>query len=284
MRLPFSWLRGFCRLAIGRTARRLHGRSAEQNLITAFGSTMSPTERRRTLDSMFRNLGDIAAETLAARHRGKTFVRGRFVECAAIETVRALQEQPTGGTITLTGHVGNWELLAQLVHIAGARPLSIVAKRLPSPRLNRLVEDIRGVFGVTTLYGDSGVTALARVLARGDTLGIVPDQDIERVGGVFIDFLGRPAYTPIGPARLSLATDSPIVVLLSKRVGDRLELIVNDPIEPDRRAPREEEIVRLTRAWSQQVETFIKNHPEQWVWLHDRWQTTPEDVAARMAS
>jgi KDO2-lipid IV(A) lauroyltransferase len=112
----------------------------------------------------------------------------------------------------------------------------------------------------------------------------VPDQDIEEVGGVFVDFFGRPAYTPIGPARLALATGAPIVVTFSKRVGDQFEAVVNDLIEPDRRAPREEEIVRLTRAWSAQMEAFIAAHPEQWIWFHDRWQTTPQDVARRRVS
>ena len=284
MRLPFSWLRAFCRLLVAGIARRLHGRQAEQHLITAFGSAMSAEQRRATLDAMFTNLADIPAEALAAAYRGEAFVRSRFLPGSGLDQLRALLQRYPGGLIALTGHVGNWELLTHYVSLNAQRPVSVVAKRIPNPRLNRLVEELRGVFGVPTLYGDSGVTALARVLARGGILGIVPDQDVDAVGGTFVDFLGRPAYTPIGPARLALATGVPIVVILGKRVADRMELIVHDPIEPDRRAPREAEVVRITRAWSEQVEAFIKQHPEQWMWLHDRWQTTPQDVARRQMS
>jgi KDO2-lipid IV(A) lauroyltransferase len=281
MRLPFPWLRGFCRLVVGRVARRLHGRAAEERMITAFGSALAPTQRLALLDAMFKNLADVPAEALAAARRGAGFVRSRFPDGPGIAKLRAIQQGRAGGTITLSGHIGNWEMVSYYLRIAGARPLNVVAKRLPNPRLNQLVEELRAVFGTPTFYGDSGVTGLARVLARGETIGIVPDQDVEEIGGTFVDFLGRPAYTPIGPARLALATNSPIVVLFGKRVGDRFELLVNDPIEPDRRAPRDAEIVRITRAWSDQVEAFIKQHPEQWMWLHDRWQTTPEDVARR---
>ncbi|HLU38835.1 MAG TPA: lysophospholipid acyltransferase family protein [Planctomycetota bacterium] len=283
MRLPFPVLRAFCRVLVGGLAPRLHGRLAEQHLIAAFGSALTPERRREVLRLMFRNMADLPAEALAAAYRGPDFVRSRFLPGPGIAKWRALQARE-GGMIGLTGHIGNWELLLQLCQIDGVRPVVAVAKRIPDPRLNRLVERSGGAFGVPTLYGDSGVTAIARVLARGETLGIVPDQDIDEIGGVFVEFLGRPAYTPIGPARLALATGATIVVAFAKRVGDRLEMIVHDPIEPDRGAPRDEEIVRLTRAWSALVEDFVREHPEQWMWLHDRWETVPDEVASRQVA
>lgn len=282
MRLPFPVLRGFCRILIRNAGRLMYSRKAEQQLITGFGDRLSPDRRKQVIDAMFTNMADLPAEVFAAVYRGKEFLATRFLPGPGLDKWRALQSRYANGLLAITGHLGNWELLLQWLHVHGARPFGgAVAKRIPNPRLNRLVEDLRGAFGVPTLYGDSGVTAVARVLSRGDTLGIVPDQDIEELGGLFVEFLGRPAYTPIGPARLALATGSPIVVVFARRVGDRLEVIINDPVEPDRRAPRAQEIARLTTAWSQQIETFIEAHPEQWMWFHDRWHTTPADLEAR---
>ena len=83
------------------------------------------------------------------------------------------------------------------------------------------------------------------------------------------------------PARLALATGKPIVCVYALRTGEGFRLVVDDPIYADRKAPREVEIVRLTQAWNTSMETFIRAHPEQWMWLHNRWRTTPAQVAAR---
>ncbi len=283
-RLPYPVLRGFFRVTVAPVARLMFANAAEKNLITAFGDALTPQARRKILAQMFRNMAAIPAEMLSIVQRGQPFLDRLFAGDTAVERWRKAHRE-CGGIVALSGHVGNWEAFLQWLHVHGERPFGgAVAKRIPNPRLNRLVEDLRGCLGVKTLYGDSGVMKLARVVADGLVLGIVPDQDIERVGGTFVEFFGRPAYTPTGPARLALATGAPLLVVLCRRVGDRLEAVINDPIYPDRKAPREAEIVRLTRAWSAQIEEFIRAHPEQWLWFHDRWATTEDTLAARSVS
>lgn len=282
MRLPFSFLRAVCRLLVVGVARRLHGRVAEQHLVLAFGDAMSPKQRQQTLDAMFRSMADLPAEVLAAAHRGADFVRGCFVDTTDLAKWHRLEAEAGGGLITLTGHIGNWELLLQYLALESkGKVAGAVAKRIPNPRLNRLVEQMRGKFGVRTLYRDSDGKALARMLLRGESLGMVPDQDSSKLAGTFVEVFGRPAYTPTGPARLALATGKPIVCVYALRTGEGFRLVVDDPIYADRKAPREVEIVRLTQAWNTSMETFIRAHPEQWMWLHNRWRTTPAQVAAR---
>ena len=259
----------------------MFARLAEQNLITAFGDRFSADQRRAIIRTMFRGMADIPAEVLAITRRGVPFLDHLFAGDPGIARWRELQRE-CGGIVAITGHIGNWEALLQWFHVRGEHPFGgAVAKRIPNARLNQLVEDVRGSIGVPTLYGDSGMLKLARTLTSGRAIGIVPDQDIEKVGGTFVDFFGRPAYTPTGPARLALATGAPLVVVFCLRVGDRLQSVVNDPIYPDRKAPREAEIVRLTTAWCRQMEAHLRAHPEQWLWFHDRWATTPEKIAAR---
>jgi KDO2-lipid IV(A) lauroyltransferase len=280
MRLPPGLLRAACRLLVSAPAKLLHARVAEQNLITAFGA-MPPSERRAVLDAMFANIGHLPAEVLAAAHRGADFVRSRF-QGNGIAKWRRLQEQFECGLVAITGHIGNWELLLQYFQLEGSRRVGgVVAKRITNPGLNTLVEEMRGRFGVPTLYSDSGVKAMAEIVRRGETIGLVPDQDISKLAGTFVPFFGRPAYTPTGPARLALVTGAPIVCAFCLRVGDKMEVVVEDPILVDPRAPRAEEVIRLTRAWNDRIEAFIRAHPEQWMWLHDRWRTTPSKIKDR---
>jgi len=282
-RLPFPVLRALCRGLVAPLAARLHGRDAERNLMTAFGGAMSPERRRTTLAAMFVGIADLPAEVLAAVHGGADAVRARFLPSADLDKWRQLQAEAGGGLIGITGHVGNWELLVAYLALQSPVPVHAVAKRISNPRLNRLVEEMRGRFGVRTLYRDADGKELARILLRGETIGLVPDQDSARLAGTFVEVFGRPAYTPIGPARLALATGKPLVCAFARRVGDRFALVVDDPIHPDRKADREAEVLRLTQAWSQRIETFVRVHPEQWMWLHDRWRTTLADVAHRRA-
>ena len=147
--------------------------------------------------------------------------------------------------------------------------------------MNRVIANLRGQHGMNTLYRDDPPAKLIRLLKAGQSFGTAADQDTPSVGGVFIDFLGRPAYTPLGPARLALVANVPLVVGAALRQRDRFVMQINPPIFPDRSRPRHEEILRLTQEWSRQIEQLIREHPDQWPWFHDRWKTTPESLAAK---
>jgi KDO2-lipid IV(A) lauroyltransferase len=179
--------------------------------------------------------------------------------------------------------MGNWELLAQWMHwnsVCGVG--GIVVKRQPNPHLNAIIERLRGTFGMRTLYRDDNPVGILRLLRSGRAIGMAPDQDVASVGGMFIDFFGRPAYTPIGPARLAWTANVPIRVAYVRRGEDgRQQVRFEEPILPDRSKPRHEEIARMTRAWSAQLEAAIRAQPDQWLWFHDRWKTTPEKLAGR---
>ena len=91
-------------------------------------------------------------------------------------------------------------------------------------------------------------------------------------------------HTPTGPAQLALTVDVPILPLALVRTedGERFEVIHGEPIFPDqsRTHSRQEETLRLTKAWSAAMETMIHAHKDQWAWFHKRWKTTPEKLAA----
>jgi KDO2-lipid IV(A) lauroyltransferase len=195
------------------------------------------------------------------------------VQIEGWEHVEAAHRAGLGG-IFVTGHLGNWELCAVYVAIRGI-PMNVVARRIYLEPLNQRLVTIREGMGVRTLYRDESMRAMIRRLRENEFLGILPDQDVRRIGGIFVDFFGRPAHTPVGPALLCLASGSPLLLARDIREGSRHRITVDPPVWADRSAPREEEVRRLVNLYSQRLEQFVREHPEQWVWMHRRWRTRP---------
>jgi Kdo2-lipid IVA lauroyltransferase/acyltransferase len=189
------------------------------------------------------------------------------------EHVEAAHRAGSGG-IFVSGHIGNWEL-APAYGAKRGYTVHVVAKRIYLEALNQKLVEMREKMGVKTIYRDVSMRPMIRCLQRNEFLGIVPDQDVRRIGGIFVDFFGQPAYTPVGPALLALASGAPILMVRDIRKGHRHLIIFDPPLYADRRAPREEEVKRLVIHFTQRLEEFIREHPDQWVWTHRRWKTQP---------
>ena len=191
------------------------------------------------------------------------------------------------GIVYVAGHVGNWELMAQRVPMLGFGAATI-AKATLDRGLNALIERARAEGGVETLWREDPSTARAmiRCFKQNRMLGILIDQDTS-VQGVFVPFLGRPAYTPRAAADLALRFRAPIVVGTCRRRGPRPGdghevTAVEVRYDPDA-ADREAEVVRLTAACSAVLEDAIRRNPIEWVWMHERWRTPPPAEIARPA-
>jgi KDO2-lipid IV(A) lauroyltransferase len=280
-RIPFRVLRGMLRAGVAPLVHLAIRARCDANLILAFGDEFDRTRRRTIVRQLARNLTDFVAETLAAARHGEPFWAARIDDTEARARLAAFEPSIPHGYIGLTGHIGNWELLAAWSSRRTRGMGAVIGKRLPNPYLNRIVERLRRRFGLDTYYRDESPTLPIRLLRAGRVLGVVPDQDVKLLSGMFVDFFGRPAYTPTGPARLALAAQAPIVCAFLLREGDRFRVVVDEPIRPRPHLPRGEEIARLTREWSRRVEAAIRAHPEQWAWFHDRWSTTPEKLEQR---
>jgi len=280
-RLPNRVISMLARTVVMPVGRLMFWRLAEQNLHKVYGEGLSAAERRRILSGVFRSLGSLFVEVCGLMTKGHEYYLGRTEDSAARR--RLLQLEESGGWIGVSGHIGNWELLAAwLSWLPGRDRVYAIAKRVPNPHLNRIVEDARRRVGVHTLYREDPPTRFLRLLREGERMGAIPDQDVPSLPGIFIDFLGHPAYTPTGPARLALAANVPLVPMAFLRKGGGFEVIVTEPIYPDRSRPKDEEILRLTQAWNRRLEEMIHEHRDQWAWFHARWKTTPERLADRM--
>ncbi len=247
---------------------------ALRQLSLALGAQHEPSSIREIAMGSFRSLAFNAMECLKLQSLQREKILG-MIEVQGWEHVEEARSRGKGG-IFVTGHLANWELCAVYVALRGL-PMNVVARRIYVEELDRKLVSMRRAMGVHTLYRDQSMRVMLRCLERNEFLGVLPDQDVRRVGGIFVDFFGRPAYTPVGPALLALASGAPLLLARDIRMGTRHHVTVDPPIYANREAPRHEEVRRLVCLYTNRLEEFIREHPDQWVWMHRRWRTRPPE-------
>jgi len=246
-------------------------RRAFENLKSVFPEK-SDEEIENIAKKVFSNLCKNVIEWLNAFKLNKKNIDG-WIEAQGFEKLDRVFSKGKG-TIGLASHLGNWELM----HIAFALkgyPGTAIARRMYFDKYGKFLEDIRTAKGVGVVYRDESPKKLLRLLKKNKLIGILADQDVDSVDGVFVDFFGKPAYTPKAPAAFSLASGAPIVpcFMIRKERGHRI--IVEEPIEMEKKSDKAETIRHNTQRWSDVVESYIRKYPEQWVWMHARWKTKP---------
>jgi KDO2-lipid IV(A) lauroyltransferase len=256
---PVAALRAMGR-ALGRfawvlfpSARRL----AEQNVAHALPDRDARALVRRTYLNLGAHLGDAVA-MLDERH---TLVPLPFEEGSREVLDEAVREGR--GVVFASAHLGAWERVAASLVAAGL-PLTVVAREPYDPRFMQIYEKLRGGRAVRAIYrGAPGAGAgLLRTLRRGEVLGIPMDL-ASRVPSIEAPFLGRPAKTAVGPARLALRTGAAVVVGTPAREGRVIRVTRVDASAAD-------EVVLTTRI-NDELSARIRAMPEEWVWMHPRW-------------
>jgi KDO2-lipid IV(A) lauroyltransferase len=178
------------------------------------------------------------------------------------------------GVVAVTGHIGCWELLGAYFSMMGY-PLAVIVRPLRDQRLENLIDNLRRSKGMKPISRMTNVKAAYGWLKRGGILGVLIDQDTS-VKGVFCDFFGRPAYTPAGPAYLALRTGAPIVPIAIQLEEDGTQVVrVKRPIDLPKSMDTDACVRLVMQACTQAIEDYVRCRPTQWVWMHERWKTTP---------
>jgi len=249
-----------------------HRRVAHDNLRTAF-PRWSDARRRRVVRSVFRQVGRTALEILwSARLDGDTApVTGTLDGTGQL--TRALDAGK--GALLASAHLGNWELLALRLGLAGL-PVNVIIRPLDDPELDALLERLRTGGGNRLIPKDRAVRDSLRALGRGEVVAVAVDQNTLRSQATFVPFFGRLAATTRLLARLHLRTGAPVLpgfALPRQQAGYRF--VVEPPLPPvDRTDP--ESVNRVTGAITGRIEERVRECPEAWLWVHDRWRTRPE--------
>ncbi|MBN1871586.1 MAG: lysophospholipid acyltransferase family protein [Candidatus Omnitrophica bacterium] len=251
---------------------------AIENLKSVFGKEKDDGQIRLIAKEVFRNLGITAAECLSLpKISGEDVLR--LVISPSFKILEDALSQGKG-CIVIGNHFGNWEI-APVFGAARGHKVTVIAKRIYYHRYNDFLVSLRRSKGVETLYRDEKnvLKKSLDVLKSNGILGIVPDQDVDSVDGVFVDFFGKPAYTPTGPVYIAMLSGSPVVQSFMVRKDGNLHLYIEGPMYLRKTDDRKADIVKYTQMWSDSLERYIREYPSQWAWMHKRWKTRPAQSA-----
>ena len=273
--IPLKWriffFEGFARLIYALDDR--HRRIALRGLTLAFPEK-DPKERDEIARSAFRNLGRLAAEFFLLPSLNEKNL-AQYICFEGLENFYRAYEKGKG-IICLTAHFGNWEWMAALFALLTHHPLHVVVRPLDNGFLDRVVDQLRRSTGNQTIPKQKAMGQILRLLKAGEIVGILLDQNVAWQEGVFVNFFGEKACTNTGMALLALKTETPVLPAFSIRQKDgRYRVIIEPEVPLIRTGDKDRDVADNTELFTQIIERYIRNYPDHWLWLHQRWKTRP---------
>ena len=174
------------------------------------------------------------------------------------------------GLVTVSGHLGNWELQGAAAATAITGPFTVAAVQQSNPYIDRFITRRRNEMGMRVAGTKAAMKLLLKALRKKQAIGLVADQNAG-MDAVFVDFFGKTAATHPGPAQLALKFGAPMVVGAAIRTGPGQFTILAQQVE----IKNDDTVETLTQRHVKILETFIRQYPEQYFWLHRRWKTRP---------
>ncbi len=261
-----------CGASLGRMAHAVltsRRRIAHDNLKKAFGDGLPDDEISAITRRVFENTGRTLVE-FARFGRMKSSDIGETVKDAGVEILRKVHDEGKGGVI-LSAHFGSWELLGGWVASKGY-PIDLLVGRQHNEKVNELLISFRREMDVGIIRIPDSIRQVFKALKANHFVALVSDQHATS-GAVVVDFFGRRAATPQGPALFAVRSGCPILPFLLRREKyDRHVVMSGEPIYPPHSGNKEEDIQQMTQAYTGFFEDGIRRYPDQWLWTHRRWK------------
>lgn len=232
------------------------------------------TERKRILRGEFSSLGRQLAEVC----HFPEYTRENLDEVIVFdgfenyETARARGK----GVLFLASHFGGWELSSFAVSLRG-HWMYVLMRSMDNPYLGRLVSRYRTLHGNKLVDKDDFIRGLLSAMKRGEAVGMLIDTNMTPPQGIFVDFFGIPACTGSGLARIALRTDASVVpafAIWDQALG-KYRLRFEPAVELIRTGALDADIQANTQKFTSIIEKYVREYPEQWLWVHRRWKTRP---------
>ena len=248
-----------------------------RNLEIAFPES-GESQRIKLLKGAFDNLGRMLGEVSQfPRATPKKLEDLVLFDFDPAEQSRFDAERAAGRGVILAGpHLGNWEI-GVFAYSAIREPLNYLARPIDNPRVEDLVAGIRARFGNRAINKSNSVRLAMELLRSGGILGVLPDVNVQEKDGVFVPFFGIPACTTGGVAILAKRTGAMIVPLCTiwdPAVG-KYRVKHGKIIDAASTGDRHRDVIETTAAMTAAMEEFVRAYPDQWLWIHKRWNTRP---------
>jgi KDO2-lipid IV(A) lauroyltransferase len=263
---------------LGGIAYRLLGRRraiAVDNLTRAFPDK-SHDEILRIAKGSFRNYGIAILEFLwFPRFDDATLARAVRIRNPEIMAANAA---PGKGLIMLSGHFGNWELIALGVSRLTRMPITIIVQEQSNRLIDGVINRHRCLMGNRVVPMGMSIREILRTLHQGGVIAIAPDQSGPQEGP-FVEFFGQMVATHQGPAAFSLRSGAPMLYgFIFRQKDGNYEAVLEKVDSSDLASDDPGNIVELTRRHTLLLERYIREYPDHWLWMHRRWKHTLESV------
>jgi KDO2-lipid IV(A) lauroyltransferase len=250
---------------------RSERKKMETHLGYAFSKAYGQAEVRTIGKRVFKNIAhNLVDAVLMKKLLIKNPSKYMSIENLDIAT-KALKDKK--GIIFLTAHLGCFEMLPARFSLLGF-PMIVTGARVYDPRINRLIVEHRSIFKITYIQRDQDVRQVIQGLRAGKALGVLCDLDT-RIESRFINFFNRPAKTPMGPFRLGVKMNVPMIPIFTVRQENGTQQVtLYPPIAPNGKN-FDEKVGSVMVAYNNLLETIIRKDPAQWIWMHERWKSKP---------
>jgi KDO2-lipid IV(A) lauroyltransferase len=253
---------------------RRQRRAGLKNLRMAFPE-MDENRREAVLRGCFANLARLLVEFTHFPDLNKANI-SEFVVHDGLENY--LEGVNRGrGVIFMTAHFGAWEL-SSFAHALYGYPLKFIVRPIDNPRVERLISNYRTLSGNVPVQRRSAARDVLKALRENEAVGILFDQNTTRSEGVFAEFFGIPAATTPSIALFALRTGAAVVpgFLIWDAALKKHRLRLDPPVEILNTGNLDQDVVENTKRFNRILEGYIREYPDQWLWIHRRWKTRPE--------
>jgi KDO2-lipid IV(A) lauroyltransferase len=244
-----------------------------RNLAMAFPEK-SEAERRRILRGEFVSLGRQLVEVC----RFPKYTLENLSEVVVFEDFDNFERARARGkgTLLFAGHFGGWELSSFAISMRG-HWMHVIMRGMDNEYLGRLILRYRTMHGNKAVDKDEFVRGLLSAMKAGEVVGMLMDTNMTPPQGIFVNFFGIPACTASGLARIALRTDAAVVptfTIWDAKLG-KYRLRFDPAVELVRTGDLEADIKANTQKFTSIIESYVREYPEQWLWVHRRWKTRP---------
>lgn len=270
--LPASWADAFGR-TLGKLAYRLskkHRERTKSNLRMCFPEWTEQKIQKTAVD-VFQHFG----KTMVRILRSAKLKPEEVLQSVSAQGFELLEEalKQNKGVILITAHFGNWERSAHYITTRGYT-LNVIARDANQIQTNKVLNQTRTRQGMKVLPRGAAAKDILRCLQRNECVGILPDQNAWEI---YVDFFGIPAGTVTGPAVFHLRTGAPIITAFCVEQPNGKYQLTFEKVELTAlTGQKNEDIHNIMQKINLAIENVIRKHPEQYLWMHDRWRAARE--------
>jgi KDO2-lipid IV(A) lauroyltransferase len=240
-----------------------HRERADANLKLAFPD-WSDAKRHETVKEVFRHFGRMAGDFARTPLRTRQELLDS-AELDGIENIEAAVSQGKG-VLAVTCHLGNWERFGHIA-VASGYPLSVVARDANQSGVQERLQQLREFNGMKVIARGRAMREILQSLKNKEVVALLPDQNS---GECYVPFFGKPAGTVMGPAILHLRTGAPLLPAYCLRTGTgSYRMTVKPPIDT---SDCDGDPAAITAKVNLAIENAVREAPEQYLWMHDRWK------------